>query len=87
MKFIAMVWAAFLARVSPASAMANPACMNMTRKPQKGIQTKLIATRLCPTTSASLTASGSLAAMFFMSSAEGAPGVAPTTSLAEPTIV
>ena len=84
MKFIAMVWPAFLARVKPVSASAKPACMNMTRKPQKSTQTMLIAMRLWPTTSASLTASGSLVAMFFMSSAVGAPGVAPTTSLAEP---
>ena len=33
MKFMAMVCAEFLARHNPVSTMANPACMNMTRKP------------------------------------------------------
>ena len=42
MKFIDMVWAAFLARMSPVSTIANPACMNMTRKPAISVQTKLI---------------------------------------------
>ena len=48
MKFIAIVWPAFLARVKPVSAMANPACMNMTRKPHTRVQTMLMAIRLCP---------------------------------------
>src|SRR3982750_4330138 len=42
MKFIAMVWLAFLARVKPVSTMANPACMNITRKPATSVQTKLM---------------------------------------------
>ena len=41
MKFIDMVWAAFLARMRPVSTSANPACMNMTRKPATSVQTKL----------------------------------------------
>src|ERR1700682_1322553 len=49
MKFIAMVWAAFLARQSPVSTMANPACMNMTRKPVISVQTKLMAILSWPT--------------------------------------
>src|SRR5437870_7363749 len=53
MKFIIMVWPAFLARVKPVSASAKPACMNMTRKPATSTQTKLMATRLWPTKSAS----------------------------------
>ena len=43
MKFIIMVWLAFFARASPVSTMANPACMNMTRKPVTSVQTKLMA--------------------------------------------
>ncbi len=49
MKFIIMVWATFLARVKPVSASANPACMNMTRKPAMSVHTMLIATLLRPT--------------------------------------
>src|SRR5579884_2507679 len=44
MKFMAKVWAAFLARVNPVSTIANPACMNITRKPVTSVHTKLIAT-------------------------------------------
>ena len=46
MKFIVMVWAAFLARVNPVSTIAKPACMNITRNPATSVQTKLIATVL-----------------------------------------
>src|SRR5436190_16770293 len=49
MKFIIMVWLAFFARASPVSTMANPACMNMTRKPVTSVQTKLVAIRFWPT--------------------------------------
>src|SRR3954467_9001868 len=49
MKFIIMVWLAFFTRHSPDSTIAKPACMNMTRKPQIKVQTKLIATLFCPT--------------------------------------
>ena len=38
MKFIIIVWLAFLARHRPASTTANPACMNMIRKPQSSVQ-------------------------------------------------
>src|SRR5262245_22211078 len=48
MKFIIMVWLAFLARASPVSTIANPACMNMTRKPVMSVHTKLVATRFWP---------------------------------------
>ena len=41
MKFIDMVCAAFFARMRPVSTSANPACMNMTRKPATSVQTKL----------------------------------------------
>ncbi len=48
MKFIVIVWAAFLARVKPVSARAKPACMNITRKPATSVQTKFSDTRVCP---------------------------------------
>src|SRR5581483_5952539 len=59
MKFIIMVWFAFLARVNPASTRAKPACMNMTRKPVTRVQTMLMATRFWPTMFDSANASGS----------------------------
>src|SRR5438552_8394258 len=49
MKFIIIVWLAFLARVSPVSTAAKPACMNMTRKPVTSVHTKLMAIWFCPT--------------------------------------
>ena len=49
MKFIIMVWLAFFARQRPVSTRANPACMNMTRKPATSVHTKLTAMRFCPT--------------------------------------
>ena len=49
MKFMVMVWAAFLARVKPVSTSAKPACMNITRKPASRTHTKFRATRVCPT--------------------------------------
>src|SRR6266567_4412405 len=61
MKFIIMVWLAFLARHKPVSTMAKPACMNITRKPVISVQTKLIATLFWPTwftTSASVMGTG-----------------------------
>ena len=48
MKFIIMVWLAFLARQRPVSTIAKPACMNMTRKPVISVQTKLIAILFWP---------------------------------------
>src|SRR5262249_26430193 len=63
MKFIIMVWLAFLARHNPVSTMANPACMNMTRNPVTSVQTKFVAIRLWPT---ALTTSSSVSP-FFMS--------------------
>ena len=47
MKFIDIVCDAFFARIRPVSTSANPACMNMTRKPVISVQTKLIENRLC----------------------------------------
>src|SRR5258707_262849 len=41
------VWLAFFTRHKPASTMANPACMNMTRKPHTSVQTKLTAILFC----------------------------------------
>ena len=34
-----IVWATFFARVRPVSTSANPACMNITRKPVTSVQT------------------------------------------------
>ena len=48
MKFIAIVWATFLARISPVSTMAKPACMNMTRKPVKSVHIRLMAAAFLP---------------------------------------
>ncbi len=45
--------------------MANPACMNMTRKPQTSVQTIFIAILLWPIVSASFAASGSFGPRFF----------------------
>ncbi len=42
MKFMLMVWPAFLPRIKPVSTSANPACMNMTRKPQTSVQVMLM---------------------------------------------
>src|SRR2546425_1799641 len=52
MKFIIMVCATFFARVKPVSTSANPACMNMTRKPVNSVHITLIETRLWPAKSA-----------------------------------
>ena len=49
MKFIIMVWFAFLARQRPVSTIAKPACMNMTRKPETSVQMKLMAILFWPT--------------------------------------
>src|ERR1700735_4135849 len=43
MKFMAIVWATFLARVRHDSLSANPACMNMTRNPVTRVHTMLSA--------------------------------------------
>ncbi len=53
---IAMVCPAFFARVKPVSAMAIPACMNMTRNPHTRVHTMFNAIRLWPITSASFAA-------------------------------
>ena len=46
MKFMLIVWAAFFARHRPVSTIANPACMNITRKPAISAHTMLIENRL-----------------------------------------
>jgi len=63
MKFIAMVWAAFLARQNPVSTSANPACMNMTRKPVRSVQTMLMAILLWPTVAITSSMAGALASL------------------------
>ena len=78
MKFIDIVCAAFFARVKPVSTIANPACMNMTRKPVSRVQTMLIAILLWPTVSMTSTSVG-LAASFTATSA-AVPVTAPVGS-------
>src|SRR5258706_13141869 len=46
MKFMVIVWPAFLARVKPVSTSAKPACMNITRNPASSVHTKLIEVEL-----------------------------------------
>src|SRR5689334_18768734 len=74
MKFIIIVCATFLARVKPVSARANPACMNMTRKPVSNVHMRLIDTLLWPTASA-------------ISSSVGLPAVLAVTSATPPVAV
>src|SRR6267143_1956135 len=74
MKFIIMVCATFLARVKPVSTSANPACMNMTRKPVSSVHITLIETRLWPANSAT-------------SESVGLPGSLAVTSPMPPVVV
>ena len=79
MKFMVMVWAAFLARVNPVSTMAKPACMNITRNPATSVQTKLIATVLAAAAVFAACARESAAC------ATSVTGVAASTSKPSPT--
>src|SRR2546426_10644780 len=83
MKFIVMVWAAFLARVNPVSTSAKPACMNITRKPATRVHTKLIATVLAA--AAVFAACARESAAGTACCAARANGVATITSKASPT--
>src|SRR5512141_346766 len=78
MKFIDIVWAAFLPRVNPVSTIANPACMNMTRNPVIRVQTMLIAILLWPTVSITSARVGFAASLTGTSAA--VPVVAPVGS-------
>ena len=78
MKFIDMVWAAFLARVKPVSTSANPACMNMTRKPVIRVQTMLMEILLWPTVSITSARAGFAAS--FTGTSAAVPVVAPVGS-------
>src|SRR5258707_1854701 len=49
MKFVDITWAALFARHRPVSTKANPACMNITKKPVTSVQTMFIETLLCAT--------------------------------------
>src|SRR6266513_2699049 len=62
MKFMVIVWAAFLARVNPVSTIAKPACMNITRNPATSVHTKLIATVFAAEAALAALASESVAA-------------------------
>src|SRR5438094_2335745 len=74
MKFIIIVCATFFARVKPVSTSANPACMNMTRKPVNRVHMMLMETRLWPAKSAT-------------SSSVGLPAVLAVTSPMPPVAV
>src|SRR5439155_6785563 len=63
MKFIAIVWAAFLARQKPVSTSANPACMNMTRKPVSSVHIRLMAILLWPTVAITSSSFGAFASL------------------------
>src|SRR6266571_7498719 len=63
MKFIAIVWAAFLARQKPVSTSANPACMNMTRKPVRSVHIRLMAILLWPTVAITSSSFGAFASL------------------------
>src|SRR5258708_12629918 len=78
MKFIEIVWAAFLARQKPVSTMANPACMNMTRKPVMSVQTMLIEILLWPTVAITSASVGALAS--FTGTSDAVPVLSPVGS-------
>src|SRR5258706_9700425 len=78
MKFMAMVWAAFLARQNPVSTSANPACMNMTRKPVRSVQTMLTAILLWPTAAITSAMAGALAS--FTGTSAAVPVLSPVGS-------
>src|SRR5205814_5882454 len=80
MKFMVIVWPAFLERVNPVSTSAKPACMNITRNPATSVHTKLIDVELaavCVATESILVAAAAACAM----SATG-DASRPTTSTA-----
>src|SRR2546426_8939864 len=83
MKFIANVWAAFLARVKPVSTIAKPACMNITRKPVTSVHTKLMATVFAAAATLAALASESVAAGACATRASGHTSPGRTASRAE----
>ena len=80
MKFMNIVCPAFLARQKPVSASANPACMNITRKPVMSTQMKLDASRFSFTLLARLTANGSVVFAVSYSCCVMSPGARPIRS-------
>src|SRR5258708_24654029 len=78
MKFIEMGGGGFFARQNPVSTSANPACMNMTRKPVMSVQTTLMAILLWPTVSITSVSVGCLGSFTVTSLA--VPVVAPVGS-------
>src|SRR6266571_7915351 len=83
MKFIVKVCAAFLARVKPVSTMANPACMNITRKPVTRVHTKLMATVFAAAATLAALASESVAAWVCAMRPSGHSSPSSATSRAE----
>src|SRR6266511_2572861 len=86
MKFMVMVWAAFLARVNPVSTIAKPACMNITRNPATSVQTKLMATVFAADAALAAWASESAAGTPCAASAGGHAAANSTPRATEPLI-
>ena len=74
-RFFIMMFEAFLARVSPVSTIANPACMKNTRKAAISVHMTLMA--VCVVNTLALTSS--------ISEADGATASSPITCPANPT--
>jgi hypothetical protein len=79
-KFIAIVWATFLARTSPVSTSANPACMNITRKPATSVQHQVDGHRSFPESLAGPSSSPLLQEKPFHSSRRSLTAFAATTA-------
>jgi hypothetical protein len=78
MKLVIITWAAFFLRQKPVCTSANPACMNITRKPATSVQVKLMAILFLP--AASLTGvawSTPMSDEAPVTSPQGSPAAAP----------
>src|SRR4029450_11619927 len=78
MKLVIITWAAFFLRQKPVSTSANPACMNIPRKPATSVQVKLMAILFLP--AASLTGvawSTPMSDEAPVTSPQGSPAAAP----------
>ena len=92
MKFIVMVWPAFLARVKPVSTIAKPSCMNITRKPATSVQTMFSAAPLSATVLATSSIVGGAAGRLreqhagAATAARSAPAISPAERVSVPAI-
>src|SRR6266540_4754052 len=82
MKLVIITWAAFFLRQKPVSTRANPACMNITRKPVTSVQVKLMAILFLPAASPTGVA-GSIptSAELPVTSPQGSPAASPEATL------